>query len=143
MPCPGTVHIKKLKRFCCCPCVQRVSGRKCAEMKRMRTIGKELKVDLARPKMQPPTNRDCTQVHSILSLNLDVDAAAAQVPTLTEMVGPSLIHHLLPPWQGDNYRQFTLFVAGLIHAHPPRPHRLPVRLSNNHLLPHNRSSPYP
>ena len=62
-------------------------------MKRMRTIGKELKADLARPKMQPPTNRDCTQVHTILSLNLDVDAAAAQVPTLTEMVGASLIHH--------------------------------------------------
>ena len=88
----------KTKRCCCCPCVQRVSGRKCAEMKRMRTIGKELKVDLARPKMQPPTNRDCTQVHTMLSLNLDVDAAAAQVPTLTEMVGPSLIHHRLPPW---------------------------------------------
>ena len=82
----------------CCPCVQRVSERKCAEMKRMRTIGKELKVDLARPKMQHPTNRVCTQVHTMLSLNLDVDAAAAQVPTLTEMVGPSLIHHRLPPW---------------------------------------------
>ena len=75
-----------------------MSGRKCAEMKRMRTIGKELKVDLARPKMQPPTNRDCTQVHTMLSLNLDVDAAAAQVPTMTEMVGPSLIHHRPPPW---------------------------------------------
>ena len=74
-----------------------LAGRKCAEMKRMRTIGKELKVELARTKMQPPSNRDCTQVHTMLSLNLDVDAAAAQVPTLTEMVGPSLIHHRLPP----------------------------------------------
>ena len=30
---------------------------------------------------------------------------------------------------GDNYWRLTLFVAGILHAHPPRPHRLPVRLS--------------
>ena len=30
---------------------------------------------------------------------------------------------------GDDYCQLTFFVAGLVHAHPPRPHRLPVRLS--------------